>query len=96
MIDANGFTTRYGRGLAPVLTERLGSYLVIAQPEPWAVVEASIGHRPVHVEMADDLSPDHLDHLANTHARPRRAENHRNQRPLGDRDRANRASTADG
>ncbi len=66
MIDANGFTTRYGRGLAPVLTERLGSYLVIAQPEPWAVVEASIGHRPVHVEMADDLSPDHLDHLVKT------------------------------
>ena len=66
MIAASGFPTRYGRGLAPALTEALGSYLVIAQPEPWASVCASLVHLPVHVEMADDLSPGHLDHLAAT------------------------------
>ena len=66
MIDANGFATRYGRGLVPTLTDRLGSYLVIAQPEPWAVVKATLAHLPVHVEMADDLSPEHLDLLVAT------------------------------
>lgn len=32
-----------------------------AQPEPWAIVGESLGHLPVHVEMAEDLSPDHKD-----------------------------------
>lgn len=64
MIEAHGFTTRYGRGLLPELVQRLGSYLVITQPEPWAAVAASLArHLPVHVETADDLSPGHLNRL---------------------------------
>ncbi len=66
MIAASGFPTRYGRGLPASLTEGLGSYLVIAQPEPWETVGGSLANRPVHVEMADDLSPGHLDDLVAT------------------------------
>lgn len=66
MIDANGFTTEYGRGLLAQLTAGLGSYLVIAQPEPWELVGPSLANRPVTVVMADDLSPAHLDHLVDT------------------------------
>ena len=66
MIAASGVPTRYGRSLVPALTEGLGSYLVIAQPEPWETVGGSLAHPPVHVEMADDLSPAHLDRLVAT------------------------------
>ena len=66
MIDASGFPTEYGRGLASALTSGLGSYVMIAQPEPWAVVGPTLANQPLHVEMADDLSPQHLDHLVAT------------------------------
>ena len=48
MIAASGFPTRYGRGLPASLTEGLGSYLVITQPEPWETVGGSLANRPVH------------------------------------------------
>ncbi len=63
MISAQGFSTEYGRGLLSRLTSSLGSWMVITQPEPWAVVEPTIANPPVHVQFADDLSPEHLDHL---------------------------------
>ena len=66
MIAANGFTTEYGRNLVPVVTEQLGAYAVVVQPEPWAVISPSLTNPPVTVIMADDLSKEHLDHLVDT------------------------------
>lgn len=66
MISAQGFPTEYGRGLLAGLAPSIGSWIVVTQPEPWAVIAPRLDHQPVHVELADDLSPEHLDHLVAT------------------------------
>ena len=66
MLAAQGFPTEYGRNLVPIHTGALGSYLMIAQPEPWQVIAPTLTNKPVDVVMADDLSPEYLDHLVDT------------------------------
>lgn len=60
---ANGFAVQYGSGLVPTLTDSLGSYLVVTQPEPWAIIEPMLNNQPTNVVFAGDLSPTHLEHL---------------------------------
>ena len=66
MIHARGFPAVYGRGLLNDEVERAGSWLVVTQPEPWAVVTRTLTHQPAAVVWARDLSPAHLDHLVET------------------------------
>ena len=61
--EAQGFPVRYGTGMVADLVDRLDSYVVVTQPEPWAVVAPSLEHHPAEVVLAGDLSPEHLDHL---------------------------------
>ncbi|MEO7371904.1 MAG: iron-containing alcohol dehydrogenase, partial [Ilumatobacteraceae bacterium] len=60
---ANGFAVQYGSGLLPTLTDSLGSYAVVTQPEPWAIIEPTLANEPTDVVFAGDLSPAHLEHL---------------------------------
>jgi len=64
--EAQGFTTRYGSGLFAELTAGLDSWLVVTQPEPWAVVSTEADHPPEQVVTAGDLSPEHLELLVDT------------------------------
>ncbi|MGI9052627.1 MAG: iron-containing alcohol dehydrogenase [Ilumatobacteraceae bacterium] len=66
MIDAKGFTTVYGRGLLPALSERLDDYVLVAHPEPWALVEPAITRRPRRVIDAGELTAEHLEQLVTT------------------------------
>ena len=66
MIEAKGFPAIYGRGLLPGEVEWAGSWLVVTQPEPWAVVGPTLTNPPAEVVWASDLSPAHLDHLVAT------------------------------
>lgn len=63
MIDAQGFRTRYGRGLLADEVERIDRYLVVTHPEPWAYLEPTLAHPPVAVIAAGDLTPAHLEKL---------------------------------
>ncbi len=67
MIAARGFPTVYGRDLLAALVPSIGSYLVIAHPEPWAMIEPSLSAAgvaaPATVIYAGDLTPAHLEHL---------------------------------
>ncbi len=62
-LETRGFATDYGRGLLGPLTGSLDRYGVITQPEPWAEVRSQLAAAPVWVVLADDLSPEHLEHL---------------------------------
>ncbi|MEP6660198.1 MAG: iron-containing alcohol dehydrogenase [Acidimicrobiales bacterium] len=64
MIDANGFPTVYGRGLLAALVADVDRYVVVTQPEPWAVMQPTLDHPPAAVIQAGDLRPAHLDDLA--------------------------------
>ncbi len=60
---AKGFPAVYGRELLPAAVARLDSYVVVAHPEPWAMVAPTLPHPPVQLIEAGDLSPAHLDRL---------------------------------
>ncbi len=66
MIDARGFNTSYGRGLLAELVPSLGSYVVVAHPEPWSFLEPTLEVPPVAFIAASDLTPAHLAHLVKT------------------------------
>jgi len=66
VIDARGFPTRYGRGLLAELATSLPDYLVVAHPEPWAVVAPTLPRAPLAVVDAGDLTREHLEHLVAT------------------------------
>lgn len=63
MIDAKGFAVTYGRGLMAEVVESIDSYLVVAHPEPWALLAPTLPHDPVAVIDAGELTPGRLDHL---------------------------------
>ena len=60
---ARGFDVAYGTELLPPLTESLARYVVVTQPEPWAIISPTLVNQPVEVVLAGDLSPAHLEHL---------------------------------
>ncbi|WP_395155755.1 iron-containing alcohol dehydrogenase [Ilumatobacter sp.] len=62
-LTANGFNTEYGRGIVRDLVGRLGRYVIVHHPEPWAVLRPQLDHDPCSVIDAGDLSPEHLDEL---------------------------------
>lgn len=62
--QAQGFPARYGSGIAAAEFEQLGDYVLVTQPEPWALLADRITNRPQAVIEAGDLSPEHLDRLA--------------------------------
>lgn len=66
MIEARGFPTRYGRDLLGPVVADLDSYLVVTQPEPWALVGPTLPHRPRAVIEAGDLTPAGLDRVVAT------------------------------
>ena len=66
MFEARGFDTRYGTDLIRPIADSLDRFVVVTQPEPWAVVEPMLHHAPVEVVFAADLSPVHLEHLVAT------------------------------
>ncbi len=63
MIEARGFPTEYGRGLLADLVDELGTYAVVAHPEPWAIIAPTLRRPPAVVISAGDLTPAHLDRL---------------------------------
>lgn len=63
MFAARGFDVAYGTDLVRPLTDDLGRYVVVTQPEPWAFVQPTLDHQPIDIVFAADLSPAHLDHL---------------------------------
>ncbi len=66
MFAAHGFDTRYGTDLIRPIVDGIDRYVVVTQPEPWAVVEPMLQHAPIEVVLAGDLSPGHLEHLVAT------------------------------
>lgn len=60
---AQGFPVRYGSSITAAAVERFASYVVVTQPEPWALLEPAMPHPPRQVVLAGDLSPAHLEHL---------------------------------
>ena len=64
MIDAQGFDARYGRGLLQALVPSLLPYVVVAHPEPWAILGPQLDPPPVAVIPAGDVSRSHLDRVA--------------------------------
>ncbi len=63
MIEASGFPTVYGRGLAVALVAKLGRYVAITQPEPWAWLAKRLDRPPLRVVMAGDLRRAALERL---------------------------------
>jgi len=66
VIDARGFAVVYGRDLLAGVTGSLDSYLVVAHPEPWALVAPTLAHAPAAVIDAGELTLDHLEQLVAT------------------------------
>jgi glycerol dehydrogenase-like iron-containing ADH family enzyme len=64
VIATNGFPTVYGRGLLARLVARLGRWVAVSQPEPWALAAARLDPAPAQLVMAGDLGRAHLDRLA--------------------------------
>lgn len=64
--EAKGFDVAYGTALIPPVADSLDRFVVVTQPEPWAVVEPTLSHQPMDVVLAGDLSPTHLEHLVAT------------------------------
>lgn len=61
---AQGFPAKYGSGIAVSEFDGLGDYVLVTQPEPWALIDSKITNRPVQIIQSGDLSPSHLDSLA--------------------------------
>ncbi|MEY2732238.1 MAG: hypothetical protein RLZZ523_109, partial [Actinomycetota bacterium] len=61
---ANGFNATYGNNIAADAINSIGDYLLVTQPEPWAVIEKDVINKPVKIVQSGDLSPENLDRLA--------------------------------
>lgn len=61
---AQGFNVTYGNNIAANAINDLGEYLLITQPEPWAVIKDQVTNQPIQIIQSGDLSPEHLDKLA--------------------------------
>ncbi len=61
---ARGFAVDYGRGRIAELVRDVGRYVVVTQPEPWALVEATLAVAPTRMVTAGNLERDHLDRVA--------------------------------
>ncbi len=66
LVDVRGFPVHYGRGRLASLVREIGRYLVVTQPEPWAVVEPTLSAAPTRVVQAGNLELDHLDRMADS------------------------------
>lgn len=64
MISARGFDVDYGRGQLAQLVDRLGAWVAVTQPEPWAALAESLPTGPATVVPAGDLRRSHLDAVA--------------------------------
>jgi glycerol dehydrogenase-like iron-containing ADH family enzyme len=62
--NAQGFNVTYGNNIAANAINALGDYVLVTQPEPWAVIEKSITNKPLQVIQSGDLSPETLDRFA--------------------------------
>lgn len=62
----HGVPVTYGHRLLDGLGDKLGSYVVVTQPEPWELIGPILGNAPRDVVMAEDLSPTALDSLAHS------------------------------
>ena len=60
---ARGFAVSYGRRLLADVVPGLGSYALVTQPEPWAMVRDTLPVQPTVVIDAGDLTPENLEHL---------------------------------
>ena len=64
---ARGFAVHYGRGRLADLAPQLGRYVMVSQPEPWAVIKPALSTAPpARLAWADNLGLDHLDRLADS------------------------------
>ena len=63
---AQGFASRYGSNIAVEEFEKLGDYVLVTQPEPWELLKNKVSNQPLQIIQSGDLSPEHLDHLAET------------------------------
>lgn len=59
-----GVPVNYGHDIVHGLGAQLGSFHVVTQPEPWEMIGPVLGAAPAGVTIADDLSPEALDALA--------------------------------
>ena len=59
-----GFETVYGHALVADLVGGLGSYVLVAQPEPWAFVEPVLPTPPRALVWASELTRPHLEAVA--------------------------------
>ena len=61
---AQGFNATYGNNISADAINEAGDYILVTQPEPWALLDKSIENRPLQIIQSGDLSPQHLDKLA--------------------------------
>jgi glycerol-1-phosphate dehydrogenase [NAD(P)+] len=61
---AQGFNATYGNNISVDAINNAGDYILITQPEPWALLDNKIDNRPLQIIQSGDLSPQHLDTLA--------------------------------
>ena len=61
---AQGFNVTYGNNIAADAVNNIGDYLLVTQPEPWAVIEKDVVNKPSVIVQSGDLSPENLDRLA--------------------------------
>ena len=64
IFKAQGFNVTYGNNIAANAMNNLGDYVLVTQPEPWAVIEKDVINKPLSIIQSGDLSPEHLDKLA--------------------------------
>ena len=63
-VAKDGVPVTYGRDLLTGLGTRLGSVVIVTQPEVWDLFGAQVGMPSDQLIMADDLAPQTLDRLA--------------------------------
>lgn len=63
---AQGFNVTYGNNIAATALDSLNEYVLVTQPEPWAFLQQKVRNQPIQIMQSGDLSPEYLDHLADT------------------------------
>jgi len=63
---AKGFKTTYGNNIAVDVLNSFTDYVLITQPEPWALVKDSVVNKPREIVLAGELSPEYLNNLADS------------------------------
>lgn len=61
---AQGFNVTYGNNIAATALESIGDYVLVTQPEPWALLKDKVKNQPREIIHSGDLAPEHLDGLA--------------------------------